>query len=107
MNNLLDGIRRFKLARQMARKPAEAQDEIVALAIGSQTTAFWLDGLVKMYEAIGPGDEARKLDFNRQWDKLPEEKRSELVKRLLSLGLLPQQVGHALEIFNGKVVSLV
>ena len=28
MNNLLDGIRRFKLARQMARKPAEAQDEI-------------------------------------------------------------------------------
>ena len=93
MNNLLDGIRRFKLARQMARKPAEAQDEI--------------DGLIKMYEAIGPGDEARKLDFNRQWDKLPEEKRSELVKRLLSLGLLPQQVGHALEIFNGKVVSLV
>ena len=93
MNNLLDGIRRFKLARQMARKPAEAQDEI--------------EGLVKMYEAIGPGDEARKLDFNRQWDKLPEEKRSELVKRLLSLGLLPQQVGHALEIFNGKVVSLV
>ena len=93
MNNLLDGIRRFKLARQMARKPAEAQDEI--------------DGLVKMYEAIEPGDEARKLDFNRQWDKLPEEKRSELVKRLLSLGLLPQQVGHALEIFNGKVVSLV
>ena len=93
MNNLLDGIRRFKLARQMVRKPAEAQDEI--------------DSLVKMYEAIGPGDEARKLDFNRQWDKLPEEKRSELVKRLLSLGLLPQQVGHALEIFNGKVVSLV
>lgn len=93
MNNLLDGIRRFKLARQMARKPAEAQDEI--------------DSLVKMYEAIGSGDEARKLDFNRQWDKLPEEKRSELVKRLLSLGLLPQQVGHALEIFNGKVVSLV
>ena len=93
MNNLLDGIRRFKLARQMARKPAEVQDEI--------------DGLVKMYESIGPADEARKLDFNRQWDKLSEEKRSELVKRLLALGLLPQQVGHALEIFNGKVVSLV
>ena len=51
MNNLLDGIRRFKLARQMASKPAEAQDEI--------------DGLVKMYESIGPADEARKLDFNR------------------------------------------
>ena len=93
MNNLLDGIRRFKLARQMARKPAEAQDEI--------------DSLVKMYEWIGPGDEARKLDFDRQWAKLSEEKRSELVKRLLALGLLPQQVGHALEIFNGKVVSLV
>ena len=93
MNNLLDGIRRFKQARQSVAKPAEAQDEI--------------DGLVKMYESIGPGDEARKLDFNRQWDKLPEEKRSELIKRLLALGLLPQQVGHALEIFNGKVVSLV
>ena len=59
------------------RKPAEAQDEI--------------DGLVKMYEAIGPGDEARKLDFDRQWAKLSEEKRSELVKRLLALGLLPNR----------------
>jgi len=93
MNNLLDGIRRFKLARKMASKPAEVQDEI--------------DSLVKMYEAIGPGDEARKLDFDRQWAKLSEEKRSELVKRLLDRGLLPEQVGYALEIFNGKVVSLV
>jgi len=93
MNNLLDGIRRFKQARQAVAKPAEAQDEI--------------EGLVKMYEAIGPGDEARKLDFDRQWAKLSEEKRSELVKRLLDRGLLPEQVGYALEIFNGKVVSLV
>lgn len=93
MNNLLDGIRRFKQARQSVAKPAEAQDEI--------------DGMVKMYEAIGPGDEARKLDFDRQWAKLSEEKRSELVKRLLDRGLLPEQVGYALEIFNGKVVSLV
>ncbi len=93
MNNLLDSIRRFKLARQAMAKPAEAQDEI--------------DVLVKMYEAIGPGDEARKLDFDRQWAKLSEEKRSELVKRLLDRGLLPEQVGYALEIFNGKVVSLV
>lgn len=93
MNNLLDGIRRFKQPRQAMAKPAEAQDEI--------------DGMVKMYEAIGPGDEARKLDFDRQWAKLSEEKRSELVKRLLDRGLLPEQVGYALEIFNGKVVSLV
>jgi len=93
MNNLLDGIRRFKLARQTVSKSAEVQDEI--------------DGLVKMYESIGPGDEVRKLDFDRKWAKLPEEKRAELVKRLLALGLLPQQVGYALEIFNGKVVSLV
>lgn len=93
MNNLLDGIKRFKLARQAMAKPAEAQDEI--------------DGLVKMYESIGPGDEARKLDFDRQWAKLSEDKRSELVKRLLDRGLLPEQVGYALEIFNGKVVSLV
>ena len=93
MINLMDSIRRFKMARQITRKPAETQDEF--------------DGLVNMYESIGPGDEARKLDFNRKWDKLSEEKRSELVKRLLALGLLPQQVGYALEIFNGKVVSLV
>ncbi len=93
MNNLLDGIRRFKLARKMESRPAESEDEI--------------DGLVKMYESIGPGDEARKLDFDRQWTKLSEEKRSELVKRLLDRGLLPEQVGYALEIFNGKVVSLV
>ncbi len=93
MNNLLDGIRRFKQARQAVAKPAEEQDEI--------------DSLVKIYEAIGPGDEARKLDFDRQWAKLSEEKRSELVKRLLDRGLLPEQVGYALEIFNGKVVSLV
>jgi len=93
MNNLLDGIRRFKQARQAVAKPAEAQDEI--------------EGLVKMYETIGPNDEVRKLDFDRQWAKLSEEKRSELVKRLLDRGLLPEQVGYALEIFNGKVVSLV
>ena len=93
MNNLLNGIKRFKLARQAMTKPAEAQDEI--------------EGLVKMYGAIGPGDEARKLDFDRQWAKLSEEKRSELVKRLLDRSLLPEQVGYALEIFNGKVVSLV
>ena len=61
MNNLSDGIRRFKLARQMESKPAETQDEI--------------DGLVKMYEAIGLEDEALKLDFNRQWNKLSEENR--------------------------------
>ncbi len=93
MNNLLDGIRRFKLARQAVAKPTEAQDEI--------------DGLVKMYEAIGPGNDSLKHSFEKQWDKLPEEKRSELVKRLLDRGLLPEQVGYALEIFNGKVVSLV
>ena len=93
MNNLLDGIRRFKMARQMARKPDEAQDEI--------------DSLVKIYESIEIGKNGLKLDFNKEWNKLSEEKRSELVKRLLALGLLPQQVGYALEIFKGKVVSLV
>ena len=93
MINLLDGIRRFKLARQAVAKPAEEQDEI--------------NVLVKMYEAIGPGNDNLKADFNKRWDKLSEEKRSEMVKRLLERGLLPEQVGHALEIFNGKVVSLV
>ena len=93
MTNLLDGIKRFKMARQMVRKPNEAQDEI--------------DSLVKIYESIGSGTVGLKLDFNKQWDRLSEEKRSELVKRLLTLDLLPQQVGYALEIFKGKVVSLV
>ena len=89
----MDGIKRFKLARQTASKPVEVQNK--------------LDELVKMYEAIGPQDAALKHDLNKCWDKLPEEKRSELVKSLLALGLLPQEVSDALEIFNGKVTRLV
>ncbi len=88
----MDSIRRFKLARQIIQ-PVERHDE--------------LDELVKLYETIGPTDGVLKQDFKLRWDKLPEEKRSELVKRLLILSLLPSVVRDALEIFKGKIVNLV
>lgn len=93
MNNLLDNIKRFKLARQAVSPFSKVQDEI--------------DDLIKMYGAIGAEDNALESAFNREWKRLSEEKRSELVKRLLALGLLPQEVGDALELFNGKVVNLI
>lgn len=81
------------MAWQMARKPPEAQDKI--------------DSLVKMYEVIGAGKDGLKQEFSKQWDKLPENKRAQLVDRLLKMGLLPHEVGYALEVFQGKVVSIV
>lgn len=93
MSNLTNSIRRFKAKRQAAKQTAPEQDEI--------------DRLVKIYEAIGPGECTLKQDFAKQWDKLPEEKRAELVSRLLKAGLLPEQIGYALEIFQGKVVNLI
>jgi len=93
MSNLLDSVERFKIARQMARKPVEAQDET--------------DILVKMYETVGPGEDCLKRQFTNRWDKLPQDKRAELVSRLLKVELLPHQVGYAIEIFQGKVISLM
>ena len=93
MDNLLDNIKRFKTARQMTKKPVEKQSEI--------------DNMVKMYESIGPGNDSFKQNFIREWNKLPEKNRSELVNQLIKFGLLSQKVGCVLEIFCGKVVSLV
>ena len=93
MNKLLDGIKRLKLARQVAEPPVEAQDEI--------------DALIVMYAAIRPGESDLKRSFCRQWDELSEEKRAELVNRLLKMGILSQEFGYVLEFFKGKVVSLI
>ncbi len=93
MNNLHGSLQAFKAKRQAAIPAMLVEDEI--------------DVLIKMYAAIGPEDEELKHQFSRRWDKLPEAKRVQLVKRLLKDGLLPPIIRDALEIFSGKVVSLI
>ena len=92
MGNLMDDIKRFKVMRQEAIPPQ--QDE--------------LDALVTIYEAIKtPGQESLRQEFSKRWDVLSEQKKAELVDRLLKKDLLPPQVEDALRIFNGKIVSLL
>jgi len=67
-----------------------------------------LDALVKIYEEIKtPGQQELRQEFSRRWDALSEQKKAELVDRLLKKDLLPPQVEDALRIFNGKIVSLL
>jgi hypothetical protein len=93
MNNLQGSLQSFKVMRQQAKKTEPIEEEI--------------DVLVKMYTAIGPENESLKLEFSKCWERLPEAKRAEMVERLLKDGLLPPVIREALEIFNGKVASLV
>jgi len=93
MNNLHSSLRVFKAKRQAATPAVPVENEI--------------DVLVKMYAAIGPEDGELKHRFSKSWDKLPESKRAQLVERLLKDGLLPPIIRDALEIFSGKVVSLI
>ena len=67
-----------------------------------------LDVLVKIYtEITTPGQQELRQKFSRRWDALSEQKKAELVDRLLKKDLLPPQVEDALRIFNGKIVSLL
>lgn len=92
MGKLADDIKRFKAMRRDAIPPQ--QDE--------------LDALVAIYEAINtPGQEPLRQEFSSKWERLSEQKKAELVDRLLKRGLLPPQVEDALRIFNGKIVSLL
>ena len=93
MNNLMDSIQVFKAKRQMAKRSPAEQDE--------------LSDMVYLYRTIRSGQDAIREEFARRWEKLPENKRTELVDRLLKAGLLPQIVGYALEIFEGRAISLV
>lgn len=93
MNNLQGSLLVFKVKRQQAKKIEPIEEET--------------DVLVKMYVAIGPENETHKLEFSKRWERLSEAKRTELVERLLKDGLLSPIIRQALEIFNGKVVSLV
>jgi len=93
MDNLQGSLQLFKAKRQQVKQIEPIEEEI--------------DVLVKMYAAIGPENETLKLEFSKRWERLPEAKRAELVERLLKDGLLPSIIREALEIFNGKVVSLI
>ena len=93
MNNLHGSLQAFKAKRQAAIPAVPVEDEI--------------DVLIKMYAAIDPEDKELKHRFSKRWDKLPEAKRAQLVERLLKNGLLPPIIRDALEIFSGKVVSLI
>ena len=92
MGKLMDDFKWFKTMRQDTNPPE--QDE--------------LDALVTMYEAINtPGQEALRQEFSCKWERLSEQKKAELVDRLLRKDLLPPQVEDTLRIFNGKIVSLL
>lgn len=92
MGKLVDDIKRFKAMRRETASPQ--QDE--------------LDALVAIYEAINtPGQESLRQEFSGKWERLSEQKKAELVDRLLKNDLLPPQVEDALRIFNGKIVSLL
>ena len=93
MNNLQGSLLAFKAKRQQAKQIEPIEEEI--------------DVLVKMYAAIGAENGTLKLEFSKRWERLSEAKRTELVERLLKDGLLPPIIRQALEIFNGKVVSLI
>ena len=88
MGKLVDDIKRFKAMRRDTT-PLQ-QDE--------------LDGMVALYEAINtPGQESLRQEFSKRWDALSEQRKAELVDRLLKKDLLPPQVEDALRIFNGKL----
>lgn len=92
MGKLADNIKRFKAMRRDTTPPQ--QDE--------------LDALVAIYESINtPGQDSLRQEFSKRWDALSEQKKAELVDRLLKKDLLPPQVEDALRIFNGKIVSLL
>lgn len=62
--------------------------------------------MIRMYTAIGPGQDSLKYVFSKRWDRLSEQKKIELVDRLLKNDLLPPQVEEVLRLFNGKIVGL-
>jgi len=71
-----------------------------------------VDKMVSLYEEMNAEsgyDKRTKVEqaFKEQWDNLPELERKTLVDRLLDKGLLPDIVKQALDIFEGKVISLV
>lgn len=66
-----------------------------------------INRLILMYRAITTGQDGLRQEFSRRWDNLREQDRAELVQLLLKKGLLPQEIGYALEVFNGAVVSLI
>ena len=93
MSKLIDDFKRFK-AKQWGMNSTDKLDE--------------LDGLVKIYEEIKtPGQQELRQEFSKRWDALSEQKKAELVDRLLKKDLLPVQVEDALRLFNGKIVSLL
>jgi len=70
------------------------------------------DKMVRLYEELNrEADHAKRTRneqaFKIEWNKLPETERKALVDTLLDKGLLPDIVKQALDIFEGKVVSLV
>ena len=92
MGKIMDDIRWYK-AKKAGLTSASNLDE--------------LDALVKIYaEITTPGQYLLRQEFSKRWDALSEQKKAELVDRLLKKDLLPVQVEDALRLFNGKIVSL-
>ena len=93
MSDLLEGIRQFKNKRLTVKQMSPEHDEV--------------EDMIGLYRVIGQVKDGTEQQFIKQWDKLPEDKRAELVRRLLKAELLSHKVGYAIEIFQGKVISLI
>ncbi|MFZ5801650.1 MAG: hypothetical protein ACOY3K_00865 [Candidatus Omnitrophota bacterium] len=97
---LLNAIQRFKARRQREIPP-------VLPGVDSEFSE-----LVELYRKIDekagkPEFEKMKAIFNARWSRLTEEKRKILVERLLDMRILPEIIGTALNIFDGKIIRLV
>lgn len=69
-------------------------------------------GMVELYRMIqgragGPEIDKLKVNFINQWDKLADDKREIIIQTLLEMQLLPEIVGKALKVFNGKIIRPV
>lgn len=71
-----------------------------------------INELVLLYKDLLQEADKRKRQqkeavFNRKWQNLKDEDRQTIVDELLLKGILPNEIQQALNIFGGKVISLV
>lgn len=117
MGKLLEGLRRLK--KEMALLTTElsidvTESEAVKRALelygaftqeALRVSALINTGAVTEQDRVGMRRLEEQLDS--AWQKLSEEARKNLVDMLLIKKMLPEEVGVALRVFDGKVVSLV
>jgi len=118
VNALLDRVTRFKERRNLETKPISLNvDSDIKNLLGYLFTFFekiYSKGMeISAEESKGNDitilkrdDDDMKKRFNRLWDQLSREKQDNLVGKLSDFGLLSNTIKDALDMFEGKVMSL-